>query len=95
MTIHTQIQNKSKNLIVLDEIKFRQDDSDEQKQKTLTLLNELRDWIAKDIYEIGKSYILELIIKENPNSKIVNCKTYKVTIEDRKKIKDIVTEWKE
>lgn len=50
----------------------------------LTILNDFWDFIAKDIYEIGKTYV-EMKIEEEPNSKPVICKPYKFTIEDRLK----------
>lgn len=80
--------------VTIKEMNVDNDTTNEQKEELLTLLNEFRDCIAKNIYEIGKTDLVEMKIEELDDSKPIASKPYKVNNKDRCKIRDIVGEWK-
>lgn len=81
--------------VEMEELNVDCDVSKEQKKRLYNLMNHYRRCIAKNIYEIGKTDVVEMKIEENPNSAPVVCKPYRATNEDRQKIKKIVEEWKD
>ncbi|KAK9712127.1 hypothetical protein QE152_g25059 [Popillia japonica] len=66
----------------------------EQKQELVDVLNAHRDCIAQNIFELGKTEILEMNIQEKPGSVPINEKPYRTTIAERDEISKIITEWK-
>lgn len=85
---------KNQEPIHLEDLKLEKGLDVKQKREILCLINEFRDCVAKNIFEIGKSDIMEMKIEEKPNSLPVNQKPYKTNLNDRQKIKEIVSEWK-
>lgn len=85
---------KDKEPVKIEEINADNDITDEQKEEVVQLLNEFRSCVAKNIYEVGKTDVLEMKIEVNPDDKPISCKPYKTNNEERQKIKEIVDEWK-
>lgn len=58
------------------------------------LLNNYRDCVAMNIYEIGNSTTTEMDIVEVPNSKPVHAKPYRLSDREREDIREIIREWR-
>jgi len=61
----------------------------------MTLLNRYRHVFAKSIHELGCTNILKMDIIEADSAKPVQTKPYKTSPTDRRKIAEIVQEWKQ
>ena len=70
------------------------EESEEIIKDLLGLLNDYRDCVAVDANEIGCYGELSMEIKELPGSKPLYSKPYSVSEAERKKIRDIVSEWR-
>nr|CAI5829385.1 unnamed protein product [Callosobruchus analis] len=89
------VTSRYQELVQVEELNVGEQVGQEEKVELCKLINEYRDCVAKNIYEIGKTDIVELKIEKTPGSKPVSSKPYKVNLQDRQIIKSIVAEWKE
>lgn len=82
-------------LIEETEINVDESVTEIQRQQLRDQLNEFRECSAQNIYEIGKTNLLEMDIQVKPGSVPVCVRPYKTNNVERIKIKKIVTHWKE
>ncbi|KAK9686517.1 hypothetical protein QE152_g37130 [Popillia japonica] len=80
---NVQKQVEEKEPVKCEEVHTGNNVTVEQKQELTDLLNEFGGCVAKNIFEIGKTDVVEMKIKEYRISRPVSSKPYKANIETR------------
>lgn len=81
--------------ITKTDINAGKDLHEEDVQDLLVVLNDFRDCVAVNIFELGRAKEAEFEIHEKPGAKPVYCKPYRASDKEREQIKKIVAEWRE
>ncbi|KAL4123302.1 hypothetical protein QTP88_015500 [Uroleucon formosanum] len=80
--------------ITADEIKVGPEITEKDRARLINLINTYRVVFAKNIFELGCAKDVQMDIVENPGSVPINAKPYRTSPTDRKRITEILQEWK-
>jgi len=80
--------------IAADEVKVGPEISESDCVRLVDLINTYRDVFAKNIFELGCARDMQMDIIETPGSMPISTKPYRTSPTDRKRIAEILREWK-
>jgi len=80
--------------ITVNEIKIGPEITDKDCFRLVDLINMYRDVFAKNIFELGCAKDVQMDIVENPGSVPIKARPYRTSPTDRKRITEILQEWK-
>lgn len=80
--------------ITQEELNIGENQSETMRSELVAVVNDYRECVGKNLFELGFASDLERDIRELPESRPVMCKPYRVRDKDRDIIRRTVSEWR-